>query len=189
MELLIRHGALEWAPDDAGRTPLDAARAGSAADRAAIVELLDRPVIRDPAFRAAVGAIHAGDRAALERLLDAEPRLLRERVREPSCYRDSGRDQYFLDPQLLWFVANNPRLVDAMPSNIVEITGALLSRGAAGADYTLGLVMTSAAARERGDQVPLIRTLLAAGAARTARAVDLALAHRELEACVRSSAR
>ena len=125
VELLIRHGALEWAPDDAGRTPLDAARAGSAADRAAIVELLDRPVIRDPAFRAAVGAIHAGDRAALERLLDAEPRLLRERVREPSCYRDSGRDQYFLDPQLLWFVANNPRLVDAMPSNIVEITGAL----------------------------------------------------------------
>jgi hypothetical protein len=182
VELLVRHGALEWAPDGAGHTPLDAARAGSAADRAAIVELLDRPVIRDPAFRAAVAAIHAGDLAALARLLDAEPRLLRERVREPDCYRASGRDQYFLDPQLLWFVANNPRLLDALPANIAEITRALLSRGADGVDYTLGLVMTSAAAREQGHQVPLIRTLLAAGAAATAQTIDLALAHRELEA-------
>jgi len=87
VELLIRRGALEWQPDAAGGPAIDAARRGTAADRDAIVELLDRPVIRDPAFRAAVAALHAGDVAELERRLDAEPRLVRERIVEPGCYR------------------------------------------------------------------------------------------------------
>ncbi len=181
VEMLIRSGAIEWLPDAGGRTPLQAARAGGGADRDAIVELLDRPVIHDSAFRAAVDALHAGDIAALERLLDAEPRLLHERVREPSCYRDSGRDQYFLDPRLLWFVANNPTLVETMPVNIVEVARVLLVRGAEGLDDTLGLVMTSAPAREQGYQVALVQALRAAGATPTPRAVDIALAHRELE--------
>ncbi len=56
VELLIRSGALEWQPDAKGRPPLDAARRGKAADKAAIIELLARPVIRDPSFRAAVTA-------------------------------------------------------------------------------------------------------------------------------------
>jgi ankyrin repeat protein len=139
-------------------------------------------VIHDPAFRAAVDALHAGDVAALDRLLDAEPRLLRERIREPSCYRDSGRDQYFLDPQLLWFVANNPTLVETMPATIRDVTRMLLARGAVGLDYTLELVMTSAAAREQGHQLALIQTLRAAGASPTPRAIDMALAHHELAA-------
>src|SRR5438067_1832705 len=46
----------------------------------------------------------------------------------------------------------------------------------------LGLVMTSSRTREQGHQVVLIRTLLAAGATATSRAIDTALAHRELEA-------
>jgi hypothetical protein len=108
VELLIRRGAVEWIPDRAGRRPLDAARASMAPDRDAIVELLDRPVLRDPPFRAAVAAIQSGDVATLERLLDARPRLLHERAMEPACYRESGREQYFLDPKLLWFVAFNP---------------------------------------------------------------------------------
>jgi ankyrin repeat protein len=182
VELLIRHGAIEWQPDDTGRTPLDAARRGGGADRDAIVELLERPVIRDAVFRDAVAAIQAGDVAALERLVDSEPRLLHERIREPSCYRDAPREQYFLDPQLLWFVADNPILVETMPANIVEVTRALLARGADGLDTTLGLVMTSARAREQGHQVALIQTLLAAGATATPAAIDSALAHRELEA-------
>jgi hypothetical protein len=74
VELLIRRGAVEWIPDRAGRRPLDAARASMAPDRDAIVELLDRPVLRDPPFRAAVAAIQSGDVATLERLLDARPR-------------------------------------------------------------------------------------------------------------------
>jgi hypothetical protein len=94
VELLIRRGAVEWIPDRAGRRPLDAARASMAPDRDAIVELLDRPVLRDPPFRAAVAAIQSGDVATLERLLDARPRLLHERAMEPACYRESGREQY-----------------------------------------------------------------------------------------------
>lgn len=182
VELLIRHGAIEWFPDTAGRTPLELARSGSAPDRDAIVELLDRPVIRDPAFRDAVAAIHAGDIDALERVVDREPRLLHERIREPSCYREAPREQYFLDPQLLWFVANNPILVDRMPANIVDVTRALLTWGAEGLDVTLGLVMTSASAREQGHQNALIEVLLAEGATATAESIDSALAHGELDA-------
>jgi peptide-methionine (S)-S-oxide reductase len=182
VEVLIRRGAIEWLPDHDGRSPLDVARDTDAPDRDAIVELLDRPVIRDPAFRAAVDAIHAGDVAALERLVEAQPRLLRERIREPDCYRESGREQYFLDPLLLWFVADNPILVETMPANIVEVTRALLARGAEGMDATLGLVMTSERARLQGHQLPLIRTLLAAGATATPAAIDSALAHREVDA-------
>jgi hypothetical protein len=182
VELLIRRGAIEWRPDETGRTPLEAARAGGASDRGAIVELLDRPVIRDPEFRAAVAAIHAGDVPALERIVEDEPRLLHERIREPDCYRDAPREQYFLDPQLLWFVADNPHLVETMPLNIVEVTRALLARGADGRDFTLELVMTSAPARVQGHQIPLMQTLVAAGAVATPEAIDATLAHRELEA-------
>jgi len=182
VELLIRRGAIEWHPDRTGRTPLDAARGGSAADREAIVELLDRPVIRDPAFRAAVSAIHAGDLDGVERIVDEQPRLLHEHIREPSCYRETPREYYFTDPQLLWFVANNPILIDTMPANIIEVTRALLDRGADGRDYTLGLVMTGSKAREQGHQIALIETLLSAGATATQQAIDGALAHGESEA-------
>jgi ankyrin repeat protein len=181
VELLIHGGALEWQTDRQGRTPLDAARSGSAEDRAAIAELLDRPVIRDPSFRAAVDAIHRGDATALARLLDAEPRLLRGRIVEPQCYRDAQRHQYFRDPKLLWFVANNPTLVERMPAGLVDVTRAMLARGPerADLDYTLELVMTSAPAREQGFQGPLLAVLLEAGARPTEAAIDTALGHAE----------
>jgi hypothetical protein len=165
-ELLLLHGAIEWEPNEKGRNALDIARRSRARDAAAMVELFDRPVIRDPSFRAAVDALHAGDLSTLNRLLDAEPRLLTERIREPDCYRDSGRDQYFLDPKLFWFVANNPTLIETMPANMPDIARALLARGVdqADLDYTLGLVMTSSAAREDGLQIPLLEVLVEAGA-------------------------
>jgi ankyrin repeat protein len=184
VELLIRNGALEWQPDRKGRTPLRAAQRGTGADRAAIVALLDRPVIRDPAFRAAVTAIHRGDVAALGRLLDAEPRLLRERITEPDCYREAGRPQYFRDPKLFWFVANNPTLMRVMPANIGAVAQAMIARGIdkADLDYTLELVMSSEPARVQGHQATLIRILLDGGATPTPRAIDVAVGHRELAA-------
>ena len=101
-----------------GRTdPLDAARDGTAPERAAIVALLERPVITDPQFRAAVAAIHAGDVAALTRLLNERPQLLHERAVEPPCYHEVQRHQYFLDPKLFWFIAYNPTLAERMPEN------------------------------------------------------------------------
>lgn len=182
VELLIRNGALEWQGDRKGRSPLAVAKKGNAVDKAAIVELLDRPVIRDLSFRDAVAALQRGDVGALARLLDAEPRLLRERIVEPDCYRDAGRPQYFRDPRLFWFIANNPTLMKRMPENIVEIAETMIARGVdqADLDYALGLVMTSSPARKQGLQIPLVELLLKAGATATVEAIDMTLGHREL---------
>jgi peptide-methionine (S)-S-oxide reductase len=182
VELLIRNGALEWQGDRKGRPPLAAAKKGDAVDKAAIVELLDRPVIRDRGFRAAVAAIRRGDVGALARLLDAEPRLLRERIVEPECYREAARPQYFRDPKLFWFIANNPTLMKRMPDNIVEVAEAMIARGVdkADLDYALELVMTSSPAREQGLQIPLVELLLGAGATATTQAIAMTLGHREL---------
>lgn len=182
VELLIRRGALEWQPDAKGRPPLAAARRGKAADRAAIIELLDRPVIRDRSFRTAVAALQRGDVVGLARLLDDEPRLLSERILEPDCYREASRPQYFRDPKLFWFIANNPTLTKRMPDNIVDVAETMIARGVdkADLDYALELVMTSSPAREQGLQIPLLTCLMKAGATPTARAIDMTLGHREL---------
>jgi peptide-methionine (S)-S-oxide reductase len=177
VELLIRRGAPEWLPDETGRTPLMAARA---AGQDEIAALLDRPVIRDPAFKAAVQALQRGDARELRQRLDDDPALLHRRAHEPDCYGDD----YFRDPKLLWFAACNPIPAVPVPANLVEVTQVMLDRGPeqADLDYTLELVMTGCAARERGLQVPLMDALLAAGATATTEAVHGALRERELDA-------
>ncbi|MBD5655540.1 MAG: ankyrin repeat domain-containing protein, partial [Candidatus Eremiobacteraeota bacterium] len=167
----------------AGRTALDVARRGRAPGRAAVVALLDRRAIADPSFRAAVAAIHSGDVTGLARLLDAEPRLLADRIVGPEVYRLRKRADYFLDPKLFWFVANNPTNVERMPANIVAVARVMIDRGVerADLDYTLGLVMTSSVAREQGHQIPLMRLLLEAGATATRDAIVATAAHWELE--------
>jgi peptide-methionine (S)-S-oxide reductase len=174
VELLISRGALSWQPDRRGKKALDYARKGTAQDRVEIVTLLDRPVIRDQRFRAAVAAIHAGDVAALDRLLDRHPRLLRERAVEPDCY---PRD-YFRDPKLFWFIANNPSLMRKMPASIVALARTMIARGVepADLDYTLELVLSNG--QSRSHQHELIALLLEAGATATPRAILVALAHR-----------
>jgi peptide-methionine (S)-S-oxide reductase len=129
-----------------------------------------------------VAAIRRGDVGALARLLDAEPRLLRERIVEPECYREAARPQYFRDPKLFWFIANNPALMKRMPDNIVEVAEAMIARGVdkADLDYALELVMTSSPAREQGLQIPLVELLLGAGATATTQAIAMTLGHREL---------
>jgi hypothetical protein len=184
VEALIAGGALEWHTDGAGRTPLDVARRSRARQRAEIVALLDRSLIQDESFHAAVDAIHAGDVAALGRLLDDEPRLLRERIREPEAYRIAARHQYFLDPKLFWFVANNPTRVERMPANIVGVARVMIDRGVdkSDLDYTLELTTTSSVAREQGHQLPLMRLLLGAGAEPTRTTIVTTAAYRELDA-------
>lgn len=171
VEELLGRGALAWEPG-----VLEAAERGRGPDRDGILALLSRPVIRDPELRDAVAAIHAGDLVAIERL---SPELLHRRVVEPEEYRES----YFHDPMLLWFVAGNPGL-RRLPDNIADVARALLSHGPAQVDrdYTLGLVMTSALAREQGHQIPLMHELLEAGATATPETVAGALAHQELAA-------
>jgi ankyrin repeat protein len=142
--------------------------------------LLDRPVIRDPNFKAAVRAIQSGDLAALRRRLAEHPNLLHERAIEPDCYPPS----YFSNPKLLWFVANNPNLITTMPANIVEIAKAMIDAGAENDDlnYTLELVMTCRPAREQGFQRPLIKLLMDAGAMPTPSGIYSTLGHRERDA-------
>jgi ankyrin repeat protein len=162
VELLLRSGAKEWQGDKDGKKPIDYARAGVAADKAAIVELLDRPVIRDPYFKSAVRAIHAGDLTELQLLLRDHPNLVHDRAVEPDCYPTG----YFSNPKLLWFVANNPILIERLPANISQICQAIITAGAGQDDlnYTLELVMTSNSARKQGQQIPLMRVLLSGGA-------------------------
>lgn len=182
--LLIRHGAIEWEPDVKGRSALDIARRAQTTDRAELVHLLKRPVIDDPSFRAAVTAVQSGDLPALARLLDAEPRLLTERIREPDCYRDSGRSQYFLDPKLFWFVANNPTLVETPSPALPEIARLMIARGVPqeDLDYVMGLTMTSASLRQNRLQIPMITVLMEGGASVDPDNIGGALAHGELEA-------
>jgi hypothetical protein len=177
VELLIRRGAPEWLADEHGRSPLQAARE---AGQDAIAELLDRPMIRDPAFRAAMAALQRGDADELARRLDADPNLLHVRAREPDCYGDD----YFRDPKLLWFAAFNPIPAAPVPGNLVDVTQVMLDRGPdqADLDYTLELVMTGCKARERGLQVPLMDALLHAGADASDDAIHATLRERELDA-------
>jgi ankyrin repeat protein len=183
VERLIVGNALEWQVDRKRRKPLAVARRGAAADKEAIVVLLDRDRIDDPSMRAAVKALQRGDTARLARLLDAEPRLLHERILGPEAYRKATRFQYFRDPRLFWFVANNPTLVKRMAPNMVEVAETMIVRGVeqADLDYALELVMTSAVAREQGLQGPLVRCLAKGGAVASPHAIDMTLGHWELE--------
>jgi len=166
VEPLLEGEALEWQTDRCGRTPLDLARLNRSPDRDAIVAVLDRTRIADPDFRAAVAALHAGDLVGLERLLDAKPNLLQARNMGPEVYRRAKRKQYFRDPKLFWYVANNPNFVATMPDNLVELVRAMLARGveSADVDYALELTMTSGGLGEGRLRAGLMRVLLVAGA-------------------------
>jgi hypothetical protein len=183
VERLIVGNALEWQTDRKGRWPIALARRSKAADRDAILAVLDRDRIDDPSFRAAVKALQRGETRRLGRLIDAEPRLLRERILGPEAYRKATRHQYFRDPRLFWFIANNPTLLKRMPANMVEVAETMVARGVeqADLDYALELVMTSAPARDQGLQGPLIACLAKAGAVAGVQAIDSTLAHWEFE--------
>ncbi|MCU1228278.1 MAG: Peptide methionine sulfoxide reductase msrA [Acidobacteria bacterium] len=115
-----------------------------------------------PSFRDAVAAIDAGELAALERQLAADPELLRDRA-------DYG-EAYFHRPYLLWFVAGNPSRTERLAPNIVEIANAIIAAAKnvetlqQQLDYTLELVASSALARESGAQHELIDLLVDSGA-------------------------
>ncbi|CAN5581728.1 hypothetical protein BH10PLA1_BH10PLA1_13060 [soil metagenome] len=180
VELLIRHNAKTWLTDKDGKLPIDYAKRGVAPDRDAIVHLLDRPVIDDAHFRAAVNAVHAGDLNTLQQLLADHPNLSRDRAIEPACYLPTD---YFGSPKLLWFIANNPTLIPTMPRNIVDLTRAIIQAGVdqADLDYTLGLVMTSSPAVEQGLLRPLMNVLLEHGATATAEGTYGTLGHTMIE--------
>lgn len=181
VELLQARGALAWITDDRGRTPADHAGDSDqldAATRECVLRLLTGPRIDNPRFAAAVAAIDAGDLDGLRDLLERHPQLATMHAEEDT---GSFAGPYFAKPALLWFVAGNPTRKAALPRNVCDMAEALIDAGATAADvaYTLGLAMTSSAAREQGLQAALMRTLMRRGATADVAAIDGTLAHRE----------
>jgi peptide-methionine (S)-S-oxide reductase len=184
VEMLIAGGALPWQLDPKGRSALECARLGSGPDRDAIVKLLDRTYIVDPAFRDAVAAIRTGDVASLERLLDENAGLLQRRNVEPEAYRQAKRHDYFRDPKLFWYVANNPTAVERLPSNIADVARVMIERGVerSDLDYALALLMSGGEVGEVGAARSLLNALLDAGAIANREAILVTAGHWQSEA-------
>ena len=112
-------------------------------------------------FRHAVDLLDSGDVEALRAHLAGHPQLIRQHIAIDGS-------NYFKNPTLLEFVAENPIRQGTLPANIVEIAKVILEAGAKGdqrvLNETLGLVSSGRIARERGAQVPLIDLLCDYGA-------------------------
>jgi peptide-methionine (S)-S-oxide reductase len=134
------------------------------------------PRLLDTGFREAVAAIDAGDVAGLERLVAANPALVRERLESPGPWlREAvagALDGFFHRPYLLWFVAEDPVRKGRLPDNIAAvahtIVDAVRRQGVPTLqeqlDYALTLVSWSWIARQCGVQIALIDVLIDAGA-------------------------
>ena len=130
----------------------------------------------DTHFRDAVSAIDAGDIVTLQRLVTANPALVRERLASPGAWlRDTvggAADGFFQRPYLLWFVAEDPVRNGKLPGNIAAVARAIIHAARHEAvstlqeqlDYTLTLVSWSWIARQSGVQIELIDELVDAGA-------------------------
>lgn len=131
---------------------------------------------QDERFREAVAAIDAGDTARLERLIRADPSLVRERLRAPGAWlRDQVGDAlqgFFQGPYLIWFVAEDPIRTGRLAPTIVSVAHVLIDGARREAPerlpeqvaYALRLVCWSTVARACGVQIGLIDVLIDAGA-------------------------
>jgi len=115
--------------------------------------------IEDSIFRGAVDLLDAGDVAGVRVHLKQHPELTRQHV-----VFEGGN--YFRNPTLLEFVAENPIRRGKLPKNIVEVAKAILDTGveSAALNETLMLVATGSVPRECGVQRALIDLLCDRGA-------------------------
>jgi hypothetical protein len=134
--------------------------------------------IEDAAFRRAVDLVDDGDLEGLREHLVSQPGLVHQHV-----LFEGGN--YFREPTLLEFVAENPVRRESLPPNIVEIARLILDAGAKSdqraINSTLGLVCSGSVPRECGVQVPLTDLLCDYGADPNS-AMMSALGHGEFEA-------
>jgi hypothetical protein len=148
-------------------------------EKPTLSDQLDRPHherIEDPAFRRAVELLDAGNVAGLREHLTRHPHLARQRI-----VFEGGN--YFGNPTLLEFVAENPLRHGTLPQNIVQVAEVILDAGVeqSALDEALMLVATGAVPRECRVQVPLIDLLCDHGA-RPAGAIEAAAVHGEFQA-------
>jgi hypothetical protein len=132
--------------------------------------------IENATFRRGVELLDAGDVAGLRAHLNQHPNLVYQHV-----LFEGGN--YFRNPTLLEFVAENPVRHGTLPANIVELTKILLDTGPSQSarNDTLMLVSTGSVPRECGMQLPLIDLLCDYGADPNS-AVQATALHGELEA-------
>ena len=113
----------------------------------------------EPIFRQAVALIDSGNVAPLRAYLKQHPKLVHQHVGFEGW-------NYFHNPTLLEFVAENPVRHGKLPKNIVEVAQVIIDTGAhkKSLNETLGLVATGSVPRECGLQIPLIDLLCDSGA-------------------------
>ena len=123
------------------------------------LELPHQKRIEDAVFRRAVELIDGGDAAGLRSYLKQHPGLQRQRV-----VFEGGN--YFRNPSLLEFIAENPVRRGKLPENIMEVAGVTLDAGVeqAALNETLMLVATGSVPRECRVQEALIDLLCERGA-------------------------
>lgn len=132
--------------------------------------------IDDPAFLRAVDLLDAGDADGLRHHLKQHPKLVHQHV-------PFEGGNYFRNPTLLEFIAENPIRKGRLPANIVEIATVILDAGAteSAIEEALGLVATGRIPRECRVQVPLIDLLTDRGADPNG-ALQAAIAEAEFDA-------
>jgi hypothetical protein len=115
--------------------------------------------IEDATFRPALELLDAGDTAGLRAHLNQHPNLVHQRV-----IFEGGN--YFRNPTLLEFVAENPVRHGTLPDNIVQVTRVILDVGVeqSAMNETLVLLSTGRVPRECRVQLPLIDLLCDHGA-------------------------
>jgi ankyrin repeat protein len=127
-----------------------------------LTDRLDLPPherIEDPVFRRAVDLIDAGDVAGLRTYLQRHPKLALRRVKFEGW-------NYFHNPSLLEFIAENPIRRGKLPPNILDVANVILDAGVdeSALNETLMLVATGNVPRECGLQIALIDLLCDRGA-------------------------
>jgi hypothetical protein len=144
--------------------------------RADRLDLPHHERIEDPVFRHAVDLADAGDEAGLRACLKQHPKLVQQHV-----LFEGGN--YFRNPTLLEFIAENPIRHGTMPENIVAVAEVILDAGPdrSAVNETLGLVCSGRIPRECRVQVPLIELLCSHGADADFGMLP-AIAHGEFEA-------
>lgn len=148
-------------------------------EKPTLADRLDLPHherIEDAVFRRGLELLDAGDAAGLHAHLKKHPKLVGQRV-----LFEGGN--YFRNPTLLEFVAENPTRHETLPKNIVEIARIIIEAGApkSALNETLMLVATGMVPRKCGVQLALIDLLCDHGADPDA-AIATAALEAELEA-------
>ena len=146
--------------------------------------------ITNSLFRQAVDLIDAGEVVELAEHLDQHPDLLgiAPSFSETSVPSGTQPGQYFDQPKLLWFIAENPVRNDTLPDNIAYVAQCIINKQRVHSpntlqrdlDYTLALVVSGRVARETGNQRDLIATLVRSGA--NPNCAENALSHGERDA-------